>query len=172
MINELWNLEGKQAIVTGGTQGIGAAVTKLLLDLGANITIVARTKKDLDSSVAEYQKLNKKVYGVCSDLANKNASKIIYDEYRKNINDQKVDILINTIGVVLVNKFEAISHDEYEKNIQTNLGSTFEMCQTFFNLLKASHGATIVNISSINALRATPAKIMDGTPLFYSCLYK
>jgi len=155
-------LEGKYALVTGGTQGIGAAVAKLLLELGANVTLVARTKKDVDAAIAHYKNLNMQANGICADLSDKEVAKIIYDEYRKTISDTKLDILVNTVGVVLTSQTEAITHEQYETNLQTNLGSVFEMCQSFFELMKAAEGATIVNISSINGLRGTPGKVLDG----------
>jgi Tropinone reductase 1 len=63
---------------------------------------------------------------------------------------------------VLAKETVKISKSDYQQNLQTNLGSVLQLCQALFPLLQSAHGARIVNISSINALQATPGKILDG----------
>jgi Tropinone reductase 1 len=161
-MNNNWNLHGCHALVTGGTQGIGAATAALLLELEAKIVIVARTQADLDHSLRQYQQQGKTAYGICADLADPTASNTIYQQYQQLTSQQQLDILVNTVGVVLAKETVKISKSDYQQNLQTNLGSVLQLCQALFPLLQSAHGARIVNISSINALQATPGKILDG----------
>lgn len=73
-----------------------------------------------------------------------------------------LDILVNTVGIYLSKSTISITPQDYHQIIHSNLTSTFKMCQASFPFLKKADKACVVNMSSINALRATPDRILDG----------
>lgn len=157
-----WSLNDKMALITGGTKGIGAAVSEMFLSFGANVTIVARTQQEIDKKLTTWNARGQRAFGICADLTEPDVSSFILEEYNKLVKPTKLDILVNTVGVPLKDNIDNIQFVDYNKNIQTNLGSMFQMCQAFHSLLINSGYASIINISSINAFRATAESLFDG----------
>ena len=142
-MNNRWSLDGKHALVTGGTKGIGKAIALELMNFGAKVCIVARSENEIQELTKEYKNL----VGIEADLSEeKDYSKII--DYVKE-QYGKLDILINNVGVNIRKKTKDYSKDEYDKIVNTNLTSTFELSKLAYPLLKKSDAASIVNISSV-----------------------
>ena len=138
-MNNRWNLSNKKALVTGGTKGIGSAITKEFIELGASVIIVSRNEpKELS---------NDKVHYIKTDL-----SKITEPERLVAKIKQKwgyLDILVNNVGMNIRKKTDEYSKEEYDKIINTNLLSAFELSRLCYPLLKKSMQGSIVNISSV-----------------------
>lgn len=143
----LWRLDNKHALVTGGTKGIGAAIAEMLMQLGATVTIVARSDDAISKRISTWRKAGFLCHGICADMSDANAAKFIFSKLNQVANTDALDILINTIGIVLTKSTSDITSDEYNHIIQTNLTSTFEMCQKALPFLKKSGDSCIVNIS-------------------------
>ena len=161
-MSELWDLKDKYVLITGGTKGIGLATTQQFLKLGAIVVFVSRTQSDIEQKLMEYKEKNLEAYGICADLSNSDAAQFVLKQYQKLTRQKKLDVLVNVVGVVLNSSLENISESDFTENIRTNIGASFTLCQQFFPLLKNSADPSVINISSINAFRATPNKIMDG----------
>ena len=161
LIKKYWNLEGKLALVTGGTKGIGFATAEILLELGATVTIVARSEQNLTEKTNQWKNAGYSAYGIGADLSEKGAAKKIVEQYEKITGANKLDILVNNVGIVLTKHFEQLTSDECESYMQTNVYSTLQMCQCFLPYLKEANSASIVNMSSINAYRTAPEKGLD-----------
>jgi len=145
-----WNLTNKKAVVTGGTKGIGEAIALKLLLFGAEVLIVARNQKDIDSKVNEWQKQGLKAYGLKADLSSETGRITIFSKASDLWG--KVDILVNNVGTNIRKKIIEYNDEEYKKIIDTNLHSTYNMCKMFHPLLKNSIDASIVNIGSVAGL--------------------
>jgi Tropinone reductase 1 len=158
----LWRLDNKHALVTGGTKGIGAAIAEMLMQLGATVTIVARSDDAISKRISTWRKAGFLCQGISADMSDANAAKFIFSKLDQVANTDVIDILINTVGIVLTKVTYDITSDEYDHIIQTNLTSTFEMCQNALPFLKKSGDSCIVNISSTNAYNAAPEKVLDG----------
>jgi 3-oxoacyl-[acyl-carrier protein] reductase/7-alpha-hydroxysteroid dehydrogenase len=92
-------LEGKVAVVTGGTRGIGLAIVKAFLQEGASVALFGSRQETVDKALAEIQAADKdaKVIGLAPDLANYEAVKSAMDTVKKAFG--KIDILANNAGV-------------------------------------------------------------------------
>jgi Tropinone reductase 1 len=145
-----WNLKGKRALITGGTKGIGLAIAEEFLSLEAEIFIVARDQNLINKKIRAWKKKGYKAYGFAADLSNKEERfQLLSDINRKW---KKLDLLINNVGMNIRKKTVEFSTVEYEKVLNTNLISTFEVCRLFQPLLKKSKNGSVVNMSSVAGL--------------------
>jgi len=128
--SDRWSLEGKTALITGATKGIGLAVAEELARFGARVIRVARKDADINADVTRAD-----------------------DRKRIFENLERLDILINNAGMNIRKKAIDYEYDEYVKVRETNMDSAFEVSRLAYPLLKASGDASVVNIASIAALR-------------------
>ena len=147
---EKWNLDGKKALITGGTKGIGSAIAEELLSLGADVIIAARNESFLENKVDEWKYKGLKVKGISADLSSEQGRKILVSQVFRYWQD--LNILVNNVGTNIRKKTIEYSYDEFEKIFNTNLISTFELCRSFYPLLKNSELASVINISSVAGL--------------------
>ncbi len=144
-----WNLQNKTALITGGTKGIGEAITNELLSLGARVIVIARNENDLLASIESWKQKGYDVKGVAADITN-------YDSYSNivaHISDIKIDILINNVGGNFPKKFIDYTTDEIHQIFNLNVLSVIKFTQCMFEKLKASENASIINISSIAGIQ-------------------
>ena len=153
-----WNLKGKRALVTGGTKGIGFAIAEEFLDLGAEVVVVARNKELLDERIGNWLNDDHKVWGISADLSNDEGRNFLMEEV--NNRWDKLNILINNVGTNIRKKTVEYTTNEVKKILETNMMSTFELCQVFFPLLKIAGNSSVVNISSVAGL----SHIRTGSP--------
>lgn len=145
-----WNLNGKKALITGGTKGIGLAIANEFLKLGAEIFVVARDKDLLTKRISEWNKKGHIANGSAKDLSISEDRKELIKEVKKQWDN--LDILINNVGTNIRKKTIDFTTEEYEKVLNTNIISTFELCRIFHLMLKNSESASIVNLSSVAGL--------------------
>ncbi len=142
-----WNLKGKKALVTGGTKGIGAAIVKEFLNLGAEVCIVSRTIEDIDEQIAEFHGSQYRLIGFEADVSDPDERKRLFEFVEHEWS--QLDILVNNVGTNIRKNAEDYSFEEYQKIMDTNLTSCFDLSVKFYQLLKQSPGSCIVNISSV-----------------------
>jgi Tropinone reductase 1 len=145
-----WNLNGKKALITGGTKGIGLAIAEEFLNLGAEIFIVARDEKLIDEKIKLWKTKGFVVYGSRKDLSKSDDRNALFNEVKSMW--ENLDILINNVGMNIRKKTLEFTTLEYEKVLNTNLISTFELSRLFHIMLKKSVNASIVNLSSVAGL--------------------
>ncbi len=147
-------LEGKIAVVTGGTKGIGYAISERLLKAGAKVFICARDKVDLKHSMSMLS-ANGPVDGEICDVRSEEQVKMMLAECIRLFNG--VDILINNAGVGYFGKtVEETSGDDFRQTIETNLNGVFYCCHHAIPLIKQRGGGYIINISSLAGQNAHP----------------
>jgi NAD(P)-dependent dehydrogenase (short-subunit alcohol dehydrogenase family) len=144
----------KIAVVTGGTKGIGRAITESLLKAGASVFICARDKSELKLALEELSTFGK-VNGEVCDVRREAQVKMMLDEAARVFGG--ADILINNAGIGIIGKtVEEMSAEEFEQTLQTNLFGVFYTCHHAIPLLKKRGGGYIINISSLAGQNAHP----------------
>ena len=140
----MFNLEGKKALITGASGGIGKEIAKVLIEHNAEICVSGRNLEELN---ALKKSLGEKCYVVACDLSKKDEiSKLITktDEFLGHI-----DILINNAGITKDNIFLRMSENEWEDVLNVNLNSTFNILKLITKgMVKRKYGR-IINISSV-----------------------
>lgn len=150
-----WSLQGKKALVTGATKGIGAAIAEEFLQHGADVFILARSKDEIDSKLKEWTAKGFSVDGATCDVQSEQDRKHVIQTIKKKWG--VLDLLINNVGTNIRKKTQEYSLEEYENVVNVNQTSAFDFCRLSFDMLKLSQAASIVNIASISGLTS------DGT---------
>ena len=149
-----FRLDGRVAIVTGASSGLGARFAQVLHAAGATVVVAARRADRLDTLVAE---LGERAHAVECDVT--------VDADCRRLVDEAVavggglDILVNNAGTTYPGPAETEPPDEFRRVIDVNLTSVFVLSQLAFEPLSASGHGSIVNIASVLGLVAsTPIK--------------
>ncbi len=148
------DVQGKSAVVTGGTRGIGLAIVRALLARGARVFICARDTADVEKTVAALRSEHgDRVYGARCDVRN-------YDEVRALFSDVKhtfgtLDILINNAGIGSRSQVEEMPVEEWNATIETNISGVFYCCHEAVPLIKSNGGGYIINIGSLAGKHAS-----------------
>ena len=140
----LFDLEGKKALITGASGGIGKEIAKVLIEHNAEVCISGRNLEELN---ALKKSLGEKCYVVACDLSKKDEiSKLITKTYEFL---EHIDILINNAGITKDNIFLRMSENEWEDVLNVNLNSTFTILKLITKgMVKRKYGR-IINISSV-----------------------
>ncbi|HET6980174.1 MAG TPA: SDR family oxidoreductase [Pyrinomonadaceae bacterium] len=145
------DLTNKIAIVTGGTKGIGRAITESLVNAGARVAITARHEDEIAEAVSQLNQLGPgTANGFVCDVRDYNQVKSLFAEVGP------VDILINNAGVGIFSSVESMSVEDFHTVLETNVFGVFYCCHEAIPLLKQRGGGYIINISSLAGANAHP----------------
>ena len=142
-LDKVFSFNNKIIVVTGGASGIGEAISKAFAAQGATVAVV-----DLEESKAIKiaEELGNSSQGFACDVANyesvNNVAAAIQDVYKK------VDVLINSAGIVALAPAENLSLDTWNRTININLSGTFFMSQAIGKLMLSEGSGKIVNMAS------------------------
>ena len=152
-------LEGKVAIVTGGTKGIGYSIVKKFLENGAKVVLFGSKKETADKAVLELKAINDnyEVIGLYPNLNNEEELKECFLNI-KNIYGH-IDILVNNAGISSHTKIEEFEISEYDKISDLNIKSVFLCSKLIVPYLKESKGV-ILNTSSMVSIYGQQSGVM------------
>ena len=145
-----WSLEGRKALVTGGSRGIGAATAAALLERGATVLVVARGEDAIRATVSGWAGAGYDAHGLAGDVTSGTDRDRIFHRVRELYG--RLDILVNNVGINIRKKMVEYSREEYEEILGTNTDSAFRMCSDAWPLLKKSDAGSVVNILSVAGL--------------------
>ena len=162
MNQSLWSLSGQRALVTGGTKGIGEAIVRQFLELGAAVFIVARDNELLQQQLADYRQQGHTVDGIAADVSQPGIATQVIEAVKTKWN--RVDILVNNAGTNIRKPTTDYSTADYEHILNTNLRSAYELSQAAYPLLKVAGtgGGKIVMVSSVSGLAHTSSGSLYG----------
>jgi NAD(P)-dependent dehydrogenase (short-subunit alcohol dehydrogenase family) len=147
-----FELNGRVAVVTGGTTGLGYAIALGLASAGANVIPTSRRAEQVAKVAAEVEALGRKSMRVTSDVQSRESVQAAHDAVLKEFG--KVDILVNAAGVTM--KAPTLEADEAEwiRVVDTNLTGTLRACQIFGSTMARASYGRIVNIASLTSFVA------------------
>lgn len=141
-------LEGKTAIITGASKGIGFAIADLFAEEGAKVVLTARGKDGLDKAVAEIKAKGHDALGVVADSADREAPARVFKEAIEAFG--QVDIMVNNAGVGEMFAVEKTTDDHFDEIMQINLAGPFRFCREAVNHMMPRNEGRIINVSSVN----------------------
>jgi NAD(P)-dependent dehydrogenase (short-subunit alcohol dehydrogenase family) len=152
MASQLFNLEGKVAVVIGGTSGIGRALSLGLADADADVIATARRQQQVEDTACEIESRGRKTLRMASDVTDRASLEQLLAAVLNCFG--KVDILVNCAGIIKRTPTLTMPEQEWKAIINTNLTGTLRACQVFGKpMLERGYGR-IVNITSLNAFVA------------------
>ena len=154
----MWNLDGKTAVVTGGSKGIGQACVQELLELGASVLFSARNEAEVSALEKQLQSENFNAFGLVADVSTAEGRQNMFDWIKEHW--EGLDILINNAGINIRKKALDYSEEEVQRVINVNLIVPFVLSRKLHPLLKKSGHGSVINVSSV----AASQDVGTGTP--------
>ena len=141
-------LAGKNALVTGGTRGIGLAVAEALLGSGAAVAVCGRTEETVKRAVSQLTNASKsKVAGKVADVRSNTEVAGLFAWIDQELGH--LDILVNNAGIGVFKSTAELSVEDWQKTLDTNLSGVFYCCHEALPRLTQRGGGHIINISSL-----------------------
>lgn len=152
-------LQGKVAVVTGGTRGIGFAVVKKFAENGAKVALLGSRQETVDKAL---QKMKEElpdaaVVGYWPNLMNAGEVEEVFTKVKDMYGS--LDILVNNAGISARDSFYEYKPEEFEKIIDLNLNSVFVCAQAAAKIMKEQGGGVILNTSSMVSIYGQPAGV-------------
>jgi 3-oxoacyl-[acyl-carrier protein] reductase len=149
----MFDLKGKNALVTGATGGIGSAIARALHGQGASVAISGTKADKLEALASE---LGERVYVLPCDLRDRPAVVQLADTAEKTLG--QVDILVNNAGITHDNLFMRMKDEEWDDVIAVNLTSVFVLTRGILRGMMRRRAGRIVNIASISGVFGNPGQ--------------
>lgn len=161
MMKDLFSLEGRVALVTGGSRGIGKMIAQGFLEQGAKVYITARKAPACDQTAEELSKIGPNPGNCISlphDISTVEGCRALSDEFLRH--ETSLDILVNNAGAAWGAPFDEFPESGWDKVMNLNVKSPFFLTQMLHEALKkaasADRFAKVVNIASIDGIRINP----------------
>ena len=151
-------LEGKRALVTGSTAGIGYAIAEALANEGASVIVNGRTKQRVEAALSKLQttRVRGKVEGFAADLGTADGARQAIQRY------PEVEILVNNLGIFEPKPFEQIPDEDWFRFFEVNVLSGVRLSRHYLPKMKTRNWGRIVFISSESALQIPAEMIHYG----------
>lgn len=151
MINTMFSLQGRVALVTGGSKGLGKAMARGFAEAGADIFISSRHADELKAAAAEIQKGTEArvAWSVC-DMTERADVKRLAETALKELG--RVDVLVNNAGSNIPQTIDQITDDTWDRIVELNLSSCMALTRALVPQMKERKWGRIIHISSIMGL--------------------
>ncbi|MDP6437465.1 MAG: SDR family oxidoreductase [Gammaproteobacteria bacterium] len=160
MTQSLFDLGGRIAVVTGASSGIGRAMAGFLAAAGARMVLVARRQDLLDQAVITIEQADGKAATVAGDLAERDSIPAIAAKCREFFGHPH--ILVNAAGINLRQAAQNITAEGWDRTIDLNLSVPFFLAREFVPGMQEHGYGRIINIASLQSVRAFPDSIAYG----------
>ncbi|TWT47073.1 3-oxoacyl-[acyl-carrier-protein] reductase FabG [Thalassoglobus neptunius] len=146
----MFNLDGRVALVTGGSRGIGKAVVEGLARAGAKVAFVYRSSKEAaDAMVSELAEQNFETFAIQGDVSSKDdAERIVAEVVEKW---ERIDILVNNAGIIKDGLLATMEKEDWQAVIDTNLTGVYNFAQSVMRQMMSQRYGRIISVSSVAA---------------------
>jgi NAD(P)-dependent dehydrogenase (short-subunit alcohol dehydrogenase family) len=157
-----FGLEGKVALVTGGSRGLGREMVLAFADAGADVVIVSRKLDGCEKVAAEVrERTGRRALAVAAHVAHWDAQQDLVDGVYAEFG--RIDVLVNNAGLSpRYDSLDTVSEELFDKVIGVNLKGPFRLTALVGTRMAAGDGGSIINVSSVAAERVTPGELAYG----------
>lgn len=157
-MKDLFSLQGRVALVTGGSRGIGKMITAGFIAQGAKVYITARKAAACDATAKELSRDGGECISIPADISTLEGTQALAKEISKR--EPKLDILVNNAGAAWLAKFDEFPENGWDKVLNLNVKTPFFLTQALAPALRAAatsnRPAKVINIASIDGIYLTP----------------
>ena len=146
-MNNMFSLEGKNALVTGGAYGIGFAIAEALAGAGARIAFNCRSQKNLDQALADYKAKGIDAHGYICDVTDEEAVKQLVEQIHQDLG--QIDILVNNAGIIKRIPMHEMKREEFQQVIDIDLVGPFICAKAVIPEMMERQEGKIINICSM-----------------------
>lgn len=144
------DITGRIALVTGASRGIGRAIALALARAGADVAVHYATRQsDADAAVAEIRALGRRAVAVRADLARVDDASGLVDAVERALGE--IQILVNNAGIGLPKAIDALTLDDWNRHLATNLTASFIITQAALPAMRRARWGRLIEISSVAA---------------------
>jgi gluconate 5-dehydrogenase len=150
ILQRYFGLEGKTALITGASGGIGTVLAVALAEAGATVGVHGRSLEKVTATCRQIEAQGGQAHGFTADLAELEANRRLIGAAMAKLG--KLDILVNCAGMNRRKPLVEVTPDDYETIMAVNLRSIFFLCQAAQPHMKQAGGGKIININSLNSV--------------------
>jgi len=149
MGQDLFDLSGRIAVVSGGTTGLGLAIALGMAEAGAEVVASSRRPEQVENAAAEIEALGRRTLRMVSDVSDRSSLQALHDAVIKEFG--RVDILVNAAGITFKAPVLELDEADWQRVMETNLTGTLRACQIFGSTMARAGYGRIVNIASLSS---------------------
>ena len=153
-------LQGKTAIVTGGTRGIGYSIVTRFLDSGANVALCGSRQETVDAAMKKLKESGAdmdRIMGICPQLWDVDS---VGENFKKVVERfGRIDILVNNAGISAMDRIYDYKYEDYKQVMELNVDSIFVCTQAAARVMREQGGGVIINTSSMVSIYGQPAGV-------------
>ena len=150
-------LDGKVAVVTGGTRGIGFAIVEKFLENGAKVVLLGSKKESVDKAINKLKTINED-YEIDGAWPCLNSLSSVEETFREIVKKHgKIDILVNNAGMSAMDKIYDYKEEDFKKIMDLNVNAVFNCSRAVVSYMKENGGGVILNTSSMVSIYGQPS---------------
>jgi NAD(P)-dependent dehydrogenase (short-subunit alcohol dehydrogenase family) len=157
-MKDLFSLQGRTALITGGSRGIGKMIARGFLEHGAKVYITSRKADGCEAAAAELSEAGKECLAIPQDVSTVAGCKALAEKFA--VREFSLDILVNNAGAAWGAEFAEFPESGWDKVMNLNVKSPFFLTQALHGALKRAASvdrpAKVINIASIDGIRINP----------------
>lgn len=146
-VMKMFSLEGKVALITGGTQGIGYAIASAYAKAGAKVAFNGRTKESVEKGIAAYEAEGLQVHGYVCDVTDECAVQDMVKQIERELGS--IDILVNNAGIIKRIPMHEMTAEQFREVVDIDLNGAFIMAKAVLPAMMEKKAGKIINICSM-----------------------
>jgi NAD(P)-dependent dehydrogenase (short-subunit alcohol dehydrogenase family) len=160
---DTFRLDGKVALVTGGSRGLGLQIAEALGEAGAAVAITARREPGLQDAAKHLAERGIDALSVVCDIARNDQVESAVDQVTRHF--EHIDILVNNAGATWGARFEELPLEAWDRVVRVNVDGTFYVSRAVgLRMIERGQGGRIINIASVAGLRGTDPSVLPTLP--------
>ena len=156
-MNNLFDLTGKTALVTGASRGLGRAMALALARAGSDVALNARQEEPLQEVSEEIRRMGRKTLIAAGDVSDEVKGKEVVEQVQRGMG--RIDVLVNNAGVWEGSYLVRLNKEDWDRVVQTNLTGTYLMARAVGKLMLKQKSGKIINMASISGFKASPQSL-------------